>query len=183
MDNSCTVTTQADCTGRWLGAGTTCTPNPCVAAPVGACCEGSSGHCYLLTAYDCAHASYNGIYLGDGTVCDPNPCPAPPPIKGACCLPGGRCKIYVPSACNSNAGHYLGPNTTCSPDPCESDKDGADLGACCLASGECVLAAPAGCAIQGGLNLGPNVDCDPNPCKVAPTEPTTWGRIKARYRD
>jgi hypothetical protein len=28
-DGSCTLGTQANCTGTWRGAGTTCTPNPC----------------------------------------------------------------------------------------------------------------------------------------------------------
>ena len=67
-DGSCTVTTQAGCTGTWQGAATTCTPNPCP-QPQGACCAGN-GSCTVTTQALCT-----GTYQGNGTTCTPNPCP------------------------------------------------------------------------------------------------------------
>jgi hypothetical protein len=80
----CNVTTQADCTGEWLGPDTTCDPNPCSCPPpVGACCTDPDGDgypnvCTITTEFDCT-----GEWLGsDYSTCDPNPCPCcpPPPV-------------------------------------------------------------------------------------------------------
>jgi len=39
------------------------------------------------------------------------------------------------------------------------------------------------CAAQGGEYLGDGIECDPNPCpNPNPTEDTSWGQIKAKYR-
>ena len=67
-DGSCTVTTQAACTGSWQGAGTNCSPNLCPPPPpTGACCVGAV--CSVTTEAACS-----GDWLGAGTDCDPNPC-------------------------------------------------------------------------------------------------------------
>ncbi|MCK4342661.1 MAG: hypothetical protein KAY37_13165 [Phycisphaerae bacterium] len=54
--------------GIFMGDGTTCDPNPCVAT--GACCVGEV--CSVQSAEDCGNMG--GSYLGDGTTCTPNPC-------------------------------------------------------------------------------------------------------------
>ncbi|MCK4340219.1 MAG: S8 family serine peptidase [Phycisphaerae bacterium] len=69
-DGSCLVQTQSDCSATWLGAGTTCLPNPCP-QPQGACCY-ADGSCLFTTLAGCG-----GSWLGMGTDCDPNPCPPP----------------------------------------------------------------------------------------------------------
>jgi hypothetical protein len=59
----------------WLGPGTDCDPDPCVANPTAACCL-ADGACEMLTAGDCAQAQ--GTWQGAGYDCDPNPCAATP---------------------------------------------------------------------------------------------------------
>ena len=104
-DGSCTVTTQAGCTGTWQGAATTCTPNPCP-QPQGACCAGN-GSCTVTTQALCT-----GTYQGNGTTCTPNPCPQP---QGACCAGNGSCTVTTQALCT---GTYQGNGTTCTPNPC-----------------------------------------------------------------
>ncbi len=70
LTGTCTVVTEAACTGVYQGDGTDCDPNPCV----GACCDPVTGDCALTTEGFCS-----GVYQGDGTECDPNPCPQPAP--------------------------------------------------------------------------------------------------------
>jgi len=67
----------------------------------------------------------------------------------------------------------------CDPNPCEQPS-----GACCdLETGECVVMTAQECAAQGGEYLGDGIECDPNPCpNPNPTEDTSWGQIKAKYR-
>ena len=66
------VTTAAQCTGVWKGAGTVCEPNPCPPPPpFGACCFQNAA-CRILDRTRCERL--RGHYLGDGTVCNPNPC-------------------------------------------------------------------------------------------------------------
>jgi hypothetical protein len=69
-DGSCSLETELDCTGSWLGAGTSCDPNPCL-APVGACCYPDGG-CLELPEGSCG-----GVWQGAATDCNPNPCPQP----------------------------------------------------------------------------------------------------------
>jgi predicted outer membrane repeat protein len=71
---SCTVTTQAGCVGGTWQWGGTCSPNPCSAAPMRACCYGS-GLCVLCTETDCTSAG--GSYFAGYTTCEPNLCPQP----------------------------------------------------------------------------------------------------------
>ena len=51
LDGSCEITTQAACTGTWLGGYTSCEPNPCP-LPTGACCY-PSGLCLVALQTDC----------------------------------------------------------------------------------------------------------------------------------
>jgi len=77
----CTLTTQADCAGTWLGEGTACQPvNPCQPTPTGACCVGTV--CSVGTQADCE--AQGGTYQGDDSTCGPpNPCePVIPVEKG-----------------------------------------------------------------------------------------------------
>ena len=72
-DNTCQELTPTECAaaaGTYLGDGSVCTPNPCV-APVGACCH-PNGTCTAETAAQCAAIS--GSYQGDNASCTPNPC-------------------------------------------------------------------------------------------------------------
>ena len=55
------------------------------------------------------------------------------------------------------------------------------LGACCLGL-ECRVLTASECSGQGGVFLQEGLDCEPNPCTAIPVVPTTWGRIKTRYR-
>jgi len=105
-DETCTVTSQTDCVGQWLGEGTGCDPNPCTGGPQGACCH-SDGSCTLTAEAGCA-----GTWQGTGTTCDPNPCPQP---TGACCLANGSCTVTTLDDC---AGTWQGQATTCEPNPC-----------------------------------------------------------------
>ncbi len=69
-NGSCTVDTEAACTGSggaYEGDGTDCDPNPCP-QPQGACCV-PDGSCSITTEAACS-----GLYQGDGTTCSPNPC-------------------------------------------------------------------------------------------------------------
>jgi hypothetical protein len=67
----CSITTEADCQGTYLGDGTICEPETCIPDPLGACCVATGG-CTITTQADCA-----GSWQGPGTDCDPNPCPTP----------------------------------------------------------------------------------------------------------
>ena len=67
LGETCSITTQAGCTGVWQGQGTTCTPtNPCP-QPQGACCL-STGECLVLPKSEC-WANPGAIWRGAGTNC------------------------------------------------------------------------------------------------------------------
>ncbi len=119
IGNNCSITTQADCNGDYLGDGTNCNGNPCYVPPTGACCIGNN--CSITTQADC-----NGDYLGDGTNCDGNPCYVPP--TGACCI-GPSCIITTEANCG---GEWLGEGTDCADDPC-SDAGGGPGNLCSTA--------------------------------------------------
>lgn len=104
---TCTVTTQSACTGTWMGANTTCAPNPCVAT--GACCA-PAGTCTVTTQANCTSAS---TWQGAGTTCTPNPCPQP---TGACCNAAtGACTITTQTECDFN---WLGAEVACDVTTC-----------------------------------------------------------------
>ncbi|MFN8547564.1 MAG: hypothetical protein U0527_06235 [Candidatus Eisenbacteria bacterium] len=106
-DGSCTITTEAGCTGLWQGPFSSCEPNPC--SPVlGACCA-PDGSCSQTPQSTCLAPN---SWHGEWTSCDPNPCPQP---TGACCLADGACQVTTEAGCT---GSWLGANTTCSPYPC-----------------------------------------------------------------
>ena len=69
-DGSCAVTTQANCSANWLGAGTNCSPNLCPQPQTGACCVNYV--CSIKTAAQCTAAS--GKFKGVGTTCTAGIC-------------------------------------------------------------------------------------------------------------
>ena len=110
----CLVRTQTECAsagGLFQGAGTTCSPNPCL-QPSGACCA-ASGVCTTLSSTNCSAAG--GVYRGDGSTCSPNPCPQP---TGGCCAPSGLCSVVTLDQCGALGGSYLGDGADCSAAHC-----------------------------------------------------------------
>jgi len=107
-DDSCAVTTPADCTGTWLGVNTACDPNPC--PPTGACCY-DDGFCGVTPSAICT-----GTWLGANTTCVPNPCGPP---MGACCLMDGSCIVIKPPGCAAQGGIYQGDSLPCESITCE----------------------------------------------------------------
>jgi len=99
--------------------------------------------------------------------------PVPP---GACCFEDGHCEYVLEAECTTGDWTMF---ELCDPNPCEQPS-----GACCdLETGECVVMTAQECAAQGGEYLGDGIECDPNPCpNPNPTEDTSWGQIKAKYR-
>jgi hypothetical protein len=65
-NTNCTIQTEDDCSGTYLGDGTDCSGDPC-AAPTGACCTGSS--CNITSQPDCT-----GDWLGVDTTCELTTC-------------------------------------------------------------------------------------------------------------
>jgi hypothetical protein len=163
-EGTCTTEMPQECTppSVYMGDDTTCDPNPCPQPQPGACCA-LDGTCTFVPQLQCT-----GTYLGDGVPCDPNPCL----VAGACCwCSPGECTLTIESDCS---WIWAGPGIECDPYPCV----GAPFGACCLPSGDCY---PTGFAeFCDGVFIA-CVRCNPNPCSPVPVQPTTWGRIKARY--
>lgn len=157
--------------GVFQGMGTACDPNPCL-PPVGSCCL-CSGQCIVVSEADCA--AQGGEYWNFQPNCDPNPCPAQ---IGVCCLPNGNCvEVYCIQQCTDQGGNFMGYGGSCTENPCGQPQE-----ACCFTDGACQFVTAEECTIAGGSPQGYGTDCDPNDCPVTPTEPTTWGRIKATYR-
>lgn len=100
--------TDMDCTGTYLGDGTSCDQDPCPSPGQGACCFPELGTCYLID-----QASCGGNYVGDGVPCTTANCPPPP--MGACCTTQG-CMVTTQAGCD---GTYQGDGTTCTPDICQ----------------------------------------------------------------
>ena len=110
VDETCTVSTAADCTGTYQGDGTSCVAGLC-AMSTGGCCL-TDLTCSVVLDVDCAASG--GVFLGDGSDCS-LPCVAP---TGACCA-SDVCTIDTSTACAGNGGTYLGNSTTCDGDPCQ----------------------------------------------------------------
>jgi hypothetical protein len=55
-------------------------------------------------------------------------------------------------------------------------------GACCFADGHCEFLADDMCVEQGGTPQGAGTTCETVVCESVPTENTTWGSIKTRFR-
>ena len=143
---TCSVATQASCTGIWGLPGTTCSPNPCIN---GACCLPSLA-CSQLNSTNCTAQS--GTYEGDGTTCATSSCPTP----GACCLAAGNCTQSTSPNCTASGGTYHGNSTTCSAALCPT-------GACCASAGTCSLTASNGC-LSGGIYHGDGTTCTASIC-------------------
>ncbi len=76
---------------------------------------------------------------------------------------------------HSPCGHLIGAlGLGCGPS--------APLGACCLADGSCVYVTAEECRGQNGSYQGDHVPCTQGLCQPTPVESSTWGRIKARFR-
>lgn len=152
-----------------LGLGGTVGANPApLLYPVGACCR-SDGTCVVATEEDCA--ALGGLWSGVVDTCVPNPCP----VAGACCnLWYGTCRVLTEGACAQEPYlHTFFSGASCDPNPCP-----VDTGACCYQDGSCAVTIQVYC---GGTWFLSGV-CDPNPCEVIPTERTSWGQIKNRFR-
>ncbi len=144
---SCSVKTQANCTGAWT-QDAVCSPNPCP-QPTGACC--ADGACSVTTQAACA-----GTFQGPGTTCQGVTCPQP---TGACCFSGSSCQILDSGTCVGFGGTYVGNSVACGPSA------SCPLGACCLPTGECVAGqSQPQCAGSGGTFQGVASTCAPNNC-------------------
>jgi hypothetical protein len=89
-NGSCTVTTQANCTGTWTQGGT-CSPNPCP-EPTGACCAPNAS-CTVTTEAGCT-----GVWHAEWADCGVAQCPL---LTGACCyLATGFCLYLTEADCN-----------------------------------------------------------------------------------
>ena len=137
----CSIATESDCGGTYLGDGTDCSGQPCT--PTGACCVLTS--CSITTQADCG-----GTYQGDGSDCSGDPCVPDP--TGACCV-GTSCSITTQAGCS---GTYQGDGSDCSGNPCAPDPTGA----CCVGT-SCSITTPSGCS---GTYQGDGSDCSGDPC-------------------
>ena len=106
--SSCSIATDAACSGTWYGAGTTCSPDPC-GDPVGRCCV-DVDDCRIRSETDCT--GLGGTYGGDGTNCTGDPCGSAEPT-GSCCT-GSVCSVTTEGGC----GGTWTEDGTCSPSPC-----------------------------------------------------------------
>jgi len=169
----CLFIEQAQCAGlpgfiSWT-LNQPCVPdNPC--AQPGACCDLETGACEFVLQQHCIAPR---VFLG-GDCAPTNPCPQ----KGACCEPvTGVCTYVLQAEC-------LAPNVwhgdwVCTPvNPCPVEPRGA----CCAPNGDCTYVYAAEC-VAPSVWHGDWVCVPTNPCPPpVPTEPTTWGQIKANYR-
>jgi hypothetical protein len=121
VGGSCSITTEAECSGNYLGDGSDCLGVDCTQ---GACCymDGTTPACFVDAESTCEGF---GIYQGDGTTCEDADCGSQ--FSGACCV-DTNCTIKTLSECITAGGTYQGDDTTCSPNPCEAlppcDPDG-----------------------------------------------------------
>jgi len=102
-------------------------------------------------------------------------CPPTGPVPGACCYPDGSCVMLMQDACVLPGAWYGGE---CTPTLCPI----IHTGACCVSPTDCQVLTPAECAVLGGEYKGDDIPCTPQLCLPNPTEPTSWGHIKANYR-
>ncbi|MBX3396155.1 MAG: proprotein convertase P-domain-containing protein [Phycisphaerae bacterium] len=156
LDTDCSIQTAADCaalSGRYLGAGTTCTPGVCIIR--GACCDSLNVTCVETTQAECVGP--NRTYQGNFTTCATANCPA---LTGACCLGTGACQnARTLPQCNAAGGTWSGANSTCE----------TVTGACCLSASECVITSSVCCQGLGGSFEGVGV-----PCGGPANNPTTY---------
>jgi hypothetical protein len=198
----CSITTQAGCSGTYLGDNTNCAGNPCDVVATGACCVGNT--CSQQTAAECATAG--GYYFGDNVACTPLSCFS----IGACCV-GVACSIQTEADCGTAGGTWLGGGSSCANDPCAVgacclngvcqqlreevclDQDGIYLGdntpcagdvcvvgACCIGT-HCAVVRPSECSALGGVYGGNNTACTPTSCGAPPGQPIMDGQADASY--
>jgi hypothetical protein len=97
---ACTPTAASNCpaTSVWT-PGATCSPNPCLPPPDGACCEITTLSCTMLQQTACTSGNWiNGS------------CSATPCLLGACCT-GPHCRLATMEACG--AATFFGASTVC----------------------------------------------------------------------
>jgi hypothetical protein len=159
VGTSCSITTQAGCSGTWTINGS-CDSNPCDGVPGGRCCiaDDYSGRCEVMTLAEC------NAFLGqwtEGENCDGCPCLLAP--KGACCV-GTNCLIVSSADCAAQSGSYLGDFTNCNNTPCAE-------GACCDGT-DCSVVRQFECVFPMNY-IGDGTTCANNPCAGA-TIPTPY---------
>lgn len=103
------------------------------------------------------------------------PCPATETAQ-ACCFDDGSCELLLPDDCEVSGGS-AGSGPSCNPNPCPQPA----LGACCVDE-ECVIRTAADCLALGGEFAGDGTTCEGLDCGAIPTNETSWGRVKDRYR-
>lgn len=126
----CIITTEAGCgAGAWQGAGTDCSPNPCIITCEGTCtyiCSGGvkvvlSSTCTTTPSDDCdcvdagVACSGSGSSTGD---CGTTTTTASP--TGACCIDGICYEGVLESNCTALSGTWIGAGSDCDPNPCSA---------------------------------------------------------------
>jgi hypothetical protein len=108
----------------------------------------------------------------DPRLCNLPPCPQtwPPPLDGDFHLRSDSPCLPQFSPCGQQIGAFG-----------EGCVAPAPVGACCVDT-VCRLRTQAECASEQGIYQGNGESCYPDPCPSIPVEPTTWGRIKAKFR-
>ena len=157
---SCTLTTQANCTGgtpapTWMGAGTVCnSSNQCPEIPLGACCL-PTGDCVNVTSTFCTQARGAFTALIQCKNMPVNSCPT-----GPCCFDDGSCGLYTAAGCAAWNGHVA---TACTDGAC-NNAAGIPRGACCADDGTCAVVRQAQCDAEGRLYQGDGTTCGANTC-------------------
>ncbi|MBN2445734.1 MAG: hypothetical protein JXO22_03360, partial [Phycisphaerae bacterium] len=163
VGTSCSIETQADCTGMggtWGGANSNCDGAPCdPGTPSGRCCidDGYSGLCEVTTLAECN--TLGGTWT-EGEDCTGCPCLLEP--TGACCDGMGNCSLQREADCvpdpndPNNPNTYLGDYTNCNDNPCA-------LGACCI-EGVCYQMREEECAASQGRYFGDGTPCTEGIC-------------------
>jgi len=144
-NGSCSITTEADCTGAWLQS-SVCDPNPCT----GACCS-AAGTCTLTSQDGCS--GVNGIFRGYAVACGANTC------AGACCSQPGSCSIVSAISCSASGGIFRGTDVACAANSCP--------GACCSQAGDCSVTTATLCSGSTGVFRGTDTACLPLTCPGA----------------
>ena len=160
---SCSITTEDDCGGTYLGDGSDCGPtgaccgddgsctvsteNCCTGtfhtgescSPTGACCK-SEGECVETTEECCGDV---GGTFYSGSNCSPT---------GACCKPDGTCTSTIEACCSEQGGTFH----------VEGSCDGTS--ACCKAGGECTQTTEQCCGDVGGTYHSGSACFATSPC-------------------
>jgi len=154
VSNVCSVTTLAGCSGTFQGLGTTCSPDPCLPPPIGACCV--NGICVGdQTASACAANGTGSSWGGAGTTCATFICPE---AIGSCCN-GVVCTAGVAQSLCITGTFTV--NNTCTPNPCDPSA------ACCFSNSSCLIRPSVECATLTGIYQGIGSVCSPSPCPPA----------------